>query len=80
LQHRAADGAAVVLTSPVPEIVEEVAMRVVLLRGGEVVADATPAELHRLAGTSGPLAVALERLLYPETMRKLDEYFSGGGS
>jgi ABC-type multidrug transport system ATPase subunit len=78
LQRRATDGGTVVLTSPVPEIVDEIATRVVLLRGGVVVADDTPDGLRRLAGTEGPFAAALERLLYPDTLRKLDDYLNEG--
>jgi ABC-2 type transport system ATP-binding protein len=76
LRKRVAAGGTVVLTSPVPEIVEELADRVVLLRDGQVIADETPAGLRRLAGTAGPLAVALERLLYPDTLRKLEAYLA----
>src|SRR5205814_8907426 len=76
LRKRVTAGGTVVLTSPVPEIVEEIADRVVLLRDGQVTADDTPDGLRRQAGTPGPLAVALERLLYPDTLRKLEAYLA----
>ena len=65
----------VVLTSPVPEIVEEVADRVVVLRHGEVAAFDTLDGLRRIAGVSGSLGQVLERMLYPETAHKLETYF-----
>ncbi len=77
LQWRVKDGATVVLTSPVPEIVEEVAQRIVILRDGEVVAFDTLEGLRRLTGQTGSLGTILERLLYPETIDKLKDYFEG---
>jgi ABC-type multidrug transport system ATPase subunit len=69
----------VVLTSPVPEIVEEIADRIVILRDGEVVAFDTMEGLRRQFGVTGSLANILERLMHPETMQKLKEYFEGMG-
>jgi len=52
LQRRVHEqGATVVLTSPVPEIVEEIASRIIILRDGEVVAADT---LEGLAPADGP--------------------------
>ena len=65
----------VVLTSPVPELVEEIADRVLVLRNGEVAAFDTLAGLRRLTSCNGSLADVLERLMFPETTRKLEEYF-----
>ena len=61
----------VVLTSPVPEIAEEIADGLIILRGGEVAAFETLDGLRKLTGCPGSLADILERLLYPETMQKL---------
>jgi hypothetical protein len=33
--------------------------------------------LRRLSGQPGSLGAILERLLYPDTVRKLDDYFEG---
>jgi ABC-type multidrug transport system ATPase subunit len=75
LQWRVAkQEATVVLTSPVPEIVEEIAGRIIILRDGEVAAFDTLEGLRRLTGQGGSLADVLERLLYPETMTKLQDY------
>ena len=65
----------IVLTSPVPEIVEEVADRVIVLRQGEVAAFDTLPGLRRIAGVEGSLGQVLERMLYPETADKLESYF-----
>jgi ABC-type multidrug transport system ATPase subunit len=68
-------GATVVLTSPVPELVEEIADRVLVLHNGEVAAFDTLDGLRRQTGCRGTLADVLERLIFPETVRKLDDYF-----
>lgn len=67
----------VVLASPVPEIVEEIADRIVILQHGEVLAADTLDGLRRLTGQSGSLGAVLERLLHPETAQKLKDYFEG---
>jgi ABC-2 type transport system ATP-binding protein len=78
LQHRVAeDGGTIVLTSPVPEIVEEIAGRVLVLRDGRVAAFDTIDGLRQLTGVSGSLGAVLERLLYPEMTAKLNDYFAG---
>ncbi len=66
--------ATIVLTSPVPELVEEVADRVLLLREGRVLAFDTPEGLRRSTGCHGSLAQVLERLIYPEMRQHLDDY------
>jgi ABC-type multidrug transport system ATPase subunit len=68
------ESATVVITTPVPEIVEELADRIVVLRDGELVAFDTPEGLRRLAQTAGPLAKALEKLIFPQAMEKIDDY------
>jgi ABC-2 type transport system ATP-binding protein len=77
----------ILLATPVPELVDEVADRVALIVGGQIIAYETPAELKRR--TSSPtLAEAYERLASPSTLEKIDRYFelsaaeggeSGGG-
>jgi ABC-2 type transport system ATP-binding protein len=68
-------GATVIVTSPVPEIVEEIADRIVILKDGEVAAFDTLEGLRRQCGTTGRLGAILEKLLYPETVQRLEEYF-----
>lgn len=77
LRRRTRDnGDTVVLTSPVAEIVEEIADRVIILREGEIAAFDTLEGLRYTARTNGSLATILETLMYPETMKKLDSYFA----
>ena len=62
------------LTSPVPELVEEIADRVVVLKDGAILAFDTIDGLRRQSG-AGHLGPDLEKLIYPETMCNLDHYF-----
>jgi ABC-type multidrug transport system ATPase subunit len=65
----------IVLTSPVPELVEEITTRVVVLRNGEILAFDTIDGLQRLTGHRGSLGAVLERLIFPDTSRRLETYF-----
>jgi ABC-2 type transport system ATP-binding protein len=67
--------ATIVLTSPVPELVEEIATRVVVLRDGEILAFDTLDGLQLMTGHRGTLGEVLERLIFPETTNKLNTYF-----
>ena len=76
IQHHAQRNlATVVLTSPVPELVEEITTRIIVLHHGEVLAFDTIDGLQRMTGYRGSLGAVLERLIFPETTRKLDAYF-----
>ena len=66
--------ATIVMTAPVPELVEQLATRVIVLREGEVVADGTVAELKSNARAAS-LAQALETLFFPDTSERIDGYF-----
>jgi ABC-type multidrug transport system ATPase subunit len=70
-------GCTIVLTSPVAEIVEEVADRVALVEHGKIAAFDTVAGLRSKARGAGSLGKLLEEMLYPETVKKLQRYFSG---
>jgi ABC-type multidrug transport system ATPase subunit len=77
LQDLAARRAAtLVITTPVPALVAEVATRVLVLREGRLAAYATPAELCVQAGCA-TLEEALQRLVFPETVANLNRYFEG---
>jgi ABC-type multidrug transport system ATPase subunit len=77
LQHLAAsEHVTVVMTTPVPELVEELAHKVVVIREGRIVAHASPAEITVQAGTAN-FADALQALLYPETLDVVGDYFRG---
>jgi ABC-type multidrug transport system ATPase subunit len=80
IQHHARrKEATVVLTSPVPELVEEIATRIVVLHDGEILAFDTLDGLQRMTGYRGPLDQVLQRLIFPETSQKLDTYFQEFG-
>jgi ABC-type multidrug transport system ATPase subunit len=77
LQYRVQQqGATVILTSPVPQIVEEIASRIVILKDGQVAAFDTVGNLSAQAGEVG-LENVLEKLLHAETEEKLADYFKG---
>ncbi len=66
IQHRARrKDATIVLTSPVPELIEEIATRIVVLHDGEVLAYDTLEGLQRMTGHRGSLGDVLERLDLP---------------
>ena len=67
--------ATIVLTSPVPELIEEIATRIIVLRDGEILAFDTLDGLQRLTGHRGTLGEVLERMIFPETTNKLKTYF-----
>ena len=67
--------ATVVVTTPVPELVEEVADRIVILRDGQVTAFDTLAGLQQQTGCSGPLSEVLQTLIHPQVIDKLERYF-----
>lgn len=78
LKRLAADEAVtVVMTTPVPALVEELAHRVAIVRDGRLVAYATPQEIRQQAGVE-TFHVALQQLLYPTTSDVVDAYFEEG--
>lgn len=75
LKHLAErDDVTIVLASQVPELVEGVADRIVLLRAGEIVAHDTLEGLKQQAQVDGTLEEVLERLVNPQTLSNLDHY------
>ena len=79
LRHARNKELTIVMTSPVPELVEEIATRVVVLHRGEILAFDTIEGLRRSSGCRGTLGEVLETLLYPETSRRIDDYFQDFG-
>ncbi|UCD27930.1 MAG: ABC transporter ATP-binding protein [Planctomycetota bacterium] len=65
----------VLMATPVPEIVEGLAHKVVVIRDGEVIAYETPEGLRRITGCSGSLQEVLERLIHPQTLENIEKYF-----
>jgi ABC-type multidrug transport system ATPase subunit len=64
----------IVLATPVPELVEEVADRVLILRNGKVAACDTPAGLRTITGVTGALSEVYECVINPHTMENLQAY------
>ena len=68
-------GVTVIMATPVPELVEELARRIAVICDGRVVAYDTVDGLRRRANCTGPLAVVLEQLIHPQTMDNIKQYF-----
>jgi ABC-type multidrug transport system ATPase subunit len=78
--HRTQRDATIVMATPVPELVEEVADRIAMLRDGRIVAFDTLANLRRQAGTEGRLDEIYERIASPHTYQKVEGYFREGAA
>jgi ABC-type multidrug transport system ATPase subunit len=77
LKHLAADDKhTIVLTTPVPELVEEIADRVAIVSSGRLAHCDTPARLKESTG-SATLEEALQKLTDPKVFQDLDRYFAG---
>ena len=76
--HRERKDRTVLMTSPVPEVVEELADRVAVIAKGEIVAFDTVEQLKQQTSTA-TLAEAYQRLASPGTLEKIDRYFSEFG-
>jgi ABC-type multidrug transport system ATPase subunit len=83
LQRLAArDDVTIVMTTPVPELVEGLADRIAIIQDGRLAAFDAADGLRHLAGVSGSLAEVLERMLHPDTVQNIERYFANidGGS
>lgn len=67
-------GVTVILSSPVPELIAEIADRILILKEGEILAFDTLDGLQRMTGMRGNLDKVLEHLIFPETTRNLASY------
>jgi ABC-type multidrug transport system ATPase subunit len=70
--------ATVVLATPVPELVEDLADRIALLRDGQVVAFDSLEGLRRTTGSTVGLDELYARLVNPDRTSKIDAYLQGG--
>jgi ABC-2 type transport system ATP-binding protein len=68
-------GLTIVMASQVPEIVEHLAHRIAVLGGTKMVAVDSMEGLRAQAGTSGALPEVFEKLVHPDTLEHLEEYF-----
>lgn len=65
----------VLMATQVPELAEKLAHRVAVIRAGELIAYDTPKGLRDLTQCDGTLGEVLERMIHPETMNHIDQYF-----
>jgi ABC-type multidrug transport system ATPase subunit len=72
-------GVTVVMATPVPELVEELADRIAIVRDGRLVACDTIDGLQAVAGGGDSLDEIYERLASPHTAENVDRYFATGG-
>lgn len=71
------DHRTVVMTAPVPELVEELGDKLVILRDGMVAAHDSLEALRQQSETEESLAEILARLIHPQTMDNIERYFGG---
>jgi ABC-type multidrug transport system ATPase subunit len=77
LRHRVEkERATVVMTTPVPEILEELADRIAIIRQGEIVAYDSAEGLRRMSQCRGGLDEVMARLMHPRTLENLERYFA----
>jgi ABC-2 type transport system ATP-binding protein len=69
----------IVLTSPVPELVQDIATRIIVLHDGEILAFDTLDGLQRATGHRGNLDQVLQHLVFPDATRKLEIYLQEFG-
>ena len=69
------DDVTVVMATPVPTLIEELADRVAIIRDGEIAECGTLDELRVRAEMTGDAEDVLERLMHPETVQMIDDYF-----
>ncbi len=68
-------GVTIVLSTPVPEIIEGLANRVALIHEGELAASVTPDKLATEVGGEAGFAAALGRLVRPDAEESVHRYF-----
>jgi ABC-2 type transport system ATP-binding protein len=72
--HRDRRDATIAMATPVPELVEELADRIALLKEGRLVAFDSLANLRRQTAGSGRLSDVYERLANPQTAQNVEQY------
>ena len=77
LKHMAEQGdVTVLMASQIPELVEELAQRILVLTGTRVVAYDTLDGLRAKTGCPGSLPEVFEKLVNPETLQHIENYFN----
>ncbi len=75
LHHRQLKDRTIIMTTPVPELVEELADRVAIVHEGRIAAIDSVEGLRRSTGCDGAFSEVYERLVNPRTAEKIDRYF-----
>ncbi|QDS98337.1 ABC transporter ATP-binding protein [Adhaeretor mobilis] len=65
----------VVMTTPVPELVEELSSRVAIIREGRLATFDTVENIKRAAGVGESLEEALQKMLDPDALANIESYF-----
>ena len=75
--HKLADrkDVTIVMTTPVPELVEELAHRIAVIKDGELAAFDTADGLRKITNCEGSLEDVMERLMEPGTYENIKNYF-----
>jgi len=76
---RERDDVTIVMATPVPELVAEVADKIAILRDGRVLACDTLEGLRQVAGVAGGLDEIYQRLVAPDMASNIEQYFQGRG-
>jgi ABC-2 type transport system ATP-binding protein len=77
LKHLAERGnMTVLMASQVPELVEQLANRILVLSGTRIAAYDTLDGLRARTGCAGSLPEVFEKLVHPETLEHIEQYFS----
>jgi ABC-type multidrug transport system ATPase subunit len=66
----------VVMASQIPEVVEQVAERILVLKGTHILAYDTLEGLRAQSGCSGSLPEVFEKLVNPQTLEQIESYFN----
>ena len=69
-------GGTIVMSTPVPELVEELADRLIVLREGTVAFDGTLEQMRQQTDTTGSLGDMLEKLVFSQTLENIEQYFA----
>ena len=69
-------GGTIVMSTPVPELVEELADRLIVLREGTVAFDGTLEQMRQQTDTTGSLGDMLEQLVFSQTLENIEQYFA----
>ncbi len=69
-------GGTIVMSTPVPELVEELADRLIVLREGTVAFDGTLEQMRQQTESTGSLGDMLEQLVFSQTLENIEQYFA----